>query len=152
MAKKIKEQKRSSPAAVEKKSMLQKWEERLSRSQKTVLLISLLVSLIFSMLLFNIKITELNDDSLYIEGAYNFAQNIRQPFTANAPLYPLLLSIPVKFFGINLVSVASHDLGGEIAYLQTGVDSYQVTYKHYREHIRDIQKWLVANAANSKNS
>ena len=26
------------------------------------------------------------------------------------------------------------------------------TYKHYREHIRDIQKWLVANAANSKNS
>ena len=26
------------------------------------------------------------------------------------------------------------------------------TYKHYREHIRDIHKWLVANAANSKNS
>jgi hypothetical protein len=26
------------------------------------------------------------------------------------------------------------------------------TYKHYREHIRDIRKWLVANAANSKNS
>jgi hypothetical protein len=26
------------------------------------------------------------------------------------------------------------------------------TYKHYREHIRDIEKWLVANAANSKNS
>ena len=26
------------------------------------------------------------------------------------------------------------------------------TYIQYREHIRDIQKWLVANAANSKNS
>jgi hypothetical protein len=26
------------------------------------------------------------------------------------------------------------------------------TYKHYREHIRDIRKWLVTNAANSKNS
>lgn len=26
------------------------------------------------------------------------------------------------------------------------------TYKHYREHIRDIRKWLVANAANSRNT
>ncbi len=26
------------------------------------------------------------------------------------------------------------------------------TYKHYREHIRDIKKWLAVNAANSKNS
>ena len=26
------------------------------------------------------------------------------------------------------------------------------TYKHYREHIRDIRRWLVENAANSRNS
>ena len=26
------------------------------------------------------------------------------------------------------------------------------TYKHYREHIRDIKRWLAVNAANSKNS
>ena len=26
------------------------------------------------------------------------------------------------------------------------------TYKHYREHIRDIKHWLAVNAANSKNS
>jgi|SRR5829696_1375241 len=26
------------------------------------------------------------------------------------------------------------------------------TYKHYREHLRDIKKWLAVNAANSKNS
>ena len=26
------------------------------------------------------------------------------------------------------------------------------TYKHYREHIRDIRRWLAVNAANSKNS
>jgi hypothetical protein len=26
------------------------------------------------------------------------------------------------------------------------------TYKHYREHIRDITRWLAVNAANSKNS
>ena len=26
------------------------------------------------------------------------------------------------------------------------------TYKHYREHIRDIKRWLAMNAANSKNS
>lgn len=26
------------------------------------------------------------------------------------------------------------------------------TYKHYREHIHDIRKWLIVNAANSRNS
>ena len=26
------------------------------------------------------------------------------------------------------------------------------TYKHYREHIRDIKRWLAVNATNSKNS
>lgn len=26
------------------------------------------------------------------------------------------------------------------------------TYKHYREHIRDIKRWLAVNAANAKNS
>lgn len=26
------------------------------------------------------------------------------------------------------------------------------TYKHYREHIRDIKRWLAVNAANSRNS
>ncbi len=26
------------------------------------------------------------------------------------------------------------------------------TYKHYREHIRDIRRWLAVNAADSKNS
>lgn len=26
------------------------------------------------------------------------------------------------------------------------------TYKHYREHIRDIKRWLAVNAADSKNS
>lgn len=26
------------------------------------------------------------------------------------------------------------------------------TYKHYREHIRDIRRWLIINAANPKNS
>ncbi|MBK0403986.1 T9SS type A sorting domain-containing protein [Adhaeribacter sp. BT258] len=45
-------------------------------------------------------------------------------------LIPLLAFF---FLGTSLVSVASHDLGGEIAYLQTGTDSYQVTYKHYRD-------------------
>ena len=40
-------------------------------------------------------------------------------------------------------TINSHNLYARIA---------NNTYKHYREHIRDIQKWLVANAANSKNS
>jgi hypothetical protein len=39
--------------------------------------------------------------------------------------------------------IASHHLYERIA---------NNTYKHYRDHIRDIRKWLVENAANSRNS
>lgn len=88
-------------------SLFDRWEERFDKNQNKWLLASLLISLLFSVLLFDIKISDLNDDSLYIEGGYNLAQDINHEFTANAPLYPLILSIPIKFFGINLVILKS---------------------------------------------
>lgn len=61
------------------------------------------VSFIFSLLLFDVKISEGGDDATYIEAAYNYANDFfNYHFTYNAPLYPMLLSIPVKIFGINL--------------------------------------------------
>ncbi|MEO5571870.1 MAG: glycosyltransferase family 39 protein [Bacteroidia bacterium] len=78
-----------------------------SEHQKVILPVVLLTSFLFSLLLFDVKISEANDDSLYIEGGYNFAQDIHHAFTANAPLYPLLLSIPIKLFGLHLVLLKS---------------------------------------------
>jgi hypothetical protein len=85
------------------KTILLGLEDNLASHQKAIFFIILIVSFLFSLLLFDVKISEANDDSLYIEGAYNFAHDIHHAFTANAPLYPLLLSIPVKLFGIHLV-------------------------------------------------
>ncbi|MFC5271865.1 T9SS type A sorting domain-containing protein [Adhaeribacter terreus] len=45
-------------------------------------------------------------------------------------LIPLLAFI---IFGASPALFASHDLGSEISYLQTASNSYQVTYKHYRD-------------------
>lgn len=86
-----------------KSTLLENIESALVRSQKILLPLILVISFLFSMLLFDVKISDANDDSLYIEGGYNFAKDIHHAFTANAPLYPLLLSIPIKFFGINLI-------------------------------------------------
>lgn len=61
------------------------------------------VSFIFSMLLFNIRISEGGDDSTYIEAGYNYAKDFfNYHFNFNAPLYPMFLSLPIKLFGINL--------------------------------------------------
>jgi len=61
---------------------------------------------LYTLLLFNAKISEANDDALYIEAAYNYSKNFTTYFfTANAPLYPMLLSIPVSLFGLNLIAL-----------------------------------------------
>jgi hypothetical protein len=99
--------KKTTVAKESKKSLLDSLENSLSKNQKIILPVVLLVSFLFSLLLFDVKISEANDDSLYIEGGYNFAQDINNAFTANAPLYPLLLSIPIKLFGINLILLKS---------------------------------------------
>ena len=45
-------------------------------------------------------------------------------------ILPLLVFF---ILGASLRSFASHELGGEISYLQTTTDTYQVTYKQYRD-------------------
>ncbi len=87
--------------------ILQQLENWFAAHQRIILPVSLVVSFIFSLLLFDVKISYSNDDSLYIEGAFNFSQDIHHAFTENAPLYPLLLSIPVKIWGINVILLKS---------------------------------------------
>jgi hypothetical protein len=59
---------------------------------------------IFTILMFDIKISEGNDDSMYIEAGYRYARNFTgYYYTANAPLYPMLLGVVTMFTGINLI-------------------------------------------------
>ncbi len=54
--------------------------------------------------LFEMKIGLANDDALYIEGGVKYARNFfGYFFTANAPLYPMLLGLFIAVFGSNLL-------------------------------------------------
>lgn len=62
------------------------------------------LSLLFSLLMFNAKISIGHDDALYIEAAKEYADNFFGYFyTANAPLYMILMSLPIKLWGVNVI-------------------------------------------------
>ena len=62
--------------------------------------------LFYTIMLFNARISEANDDSVYIEAAYKYSQHFFSYFyTANAPLYPMILSLPVHIFGVNIIAL-----------------------------------------------
>jgi len=82
---------------------LQRLENFLSRNQKPLIFLTLLLSLLLALFLFDIKISEGNDDSMYIEGGFSFSRDFTGFYTANAPLYPMFLSIFIKFFGVKLI-------------------------------------------------
>lgn len=94
--------KKAAQAGVQNKTLAEKLESWLEKRSKSLLIITLGISLIFSFLMFDIKMSEGNDDSEYIEGAYKFARNAESYFNSKAPLYPIILSVPVKFFGIKI--------------------------------------------------
>ena len=80
------------------------------------------LSLLFSILFFNARISEAHDDALYIEAGWRYVNEFPQYFyTQNAPLYPLFLGLLTKFFGTNLIifkifSIAFNVLGFVLFY------------------------------------
>ena len=70
---------------------------------KILLPLIILLSAVFTFLLYDLKISEAHDDALYIESAYKFSQNFWGYYTANAPFYPIFLSFFIDVFGFNIV-------------------------------------------------
>ncbi len=60
------------------------------------------ISLLVSLLLFEVKVSLGGDDSAYINRAYNFIHNGVFP-TFQGALYPIVLSIPVGIFGLKVI-------------------------------------------------
>lgn len=87
----------------EKDGLFEYLEKWFSKNKYFILAIIGVISLVFAFFLFNLKISEANDDALYTEAAFRFSKNFFGFYTGYAPLYPMLLSILVKIFGINLV-------------------------------------------------
>ena len=86
-----------------KYSLFQKLDNFFSEYNKVFLISSLLLAILFSLFLFDVKMSTSNDDSMYIESAYNFAEDQHNFPAANAPLYPIFLSIPIMIFGLNVI-------------------------------------------------
>ncbi len=64
----------------------------------------LLLSTLFSLLLFDSKVSEGGDDSSYIQRAWSFLHEHTFPYF-QGPAYPVFLSVFVKMFGLNVIAL-----------------------------------------------
>ncbi len=82
---------------------------------------------LFSFLFFNARVSITGDDSTYITRAINFWQSGKFP-TYQGPLYPIVLSLFVGMFGMNLILLKLTSFG----FLLTGV---LVFYKSFKKRV-----------------
>ena len=86
------------------KKLFERIEEWMNVRSTSIFLTASILCLLFSLLLFNVRISEGGDDSTYIQVGYNYSKNFfGYFFTFNAPLYPMFLALPVSIFGVKLI-------------------------------------------------
>jgi len=79
-----------------------KWENFFEKYLNIVFYISLSLTVILGIYLFDVKIHEGGDDSNYIEMAYNFLKGKSFP-SWHGEFYSILMSLPILIFGLNVV-------------------------------------------------
>lgn len=87
-------------------SLFDTLENHFEKNQKPYLLLILGLALVLSFVCFDAKISLANDDALYIESGAKYAKDFfakESFYLANAPLYPTLLGLIIKIFGVNLI-------------------------------------------------
>ena len=82
-------------------SLFEKIEYFFERNPKVLMYVPLILTLIFGILLFNLRLDEGGDDSAYINRASDFLQDGKFP-SFQGPIYPLFLSTLIIIFGIKL--------------------------------------------------
>lgn len=86
------------------KTLFEKIEVWGANNEKKLLFSFLALSLFFSFMLFNARISEAHDDALYLEGGWRYVNEFPNYFyTQNAPLYVLFLGLLTKLFGFKLL-------------------------------------------------
>lgn len=83
-------------------SLLDKLNAFFETRKSLILWMSLVLTAIFGLLLFEPKVSIGGDDSMYINRAYNFIYKSTFP-TFQGPLYPIFLGIIIYFFGTKLL-------------------------------------------------
>jgi hypothetical protein len=84
--------------------LTQRMDAWLEAKDKTLFPFFCVLTILFSLLLFNARVSEGGDDATYIKAGYDYSKNFTTYyFSFNAPGYPMFLSIPIKLFGLNLL-------------------------------------------------
>ncbi|HEY0030442.1 MAG TPA: hypothetical protein VGC65_06770 [Bacteroidia bacterium] len=89
------------PAKMDLLDRLNSW---LEKHEKKVFYSLLFLSTLFSLLMFDSKVSDGGDDSSYIERAWSFIHEGKYPYF-QGPGYPVALSFFVKLFGLNVVAL-----------------------------------------------
>ncbi len=95
----VKTQKNKS--VVQENDLLSIFDRFFEKRSETIFWITLLITLLFGLLLFDLKVSRGGDDSTYIIRASDLIHDFKFP-SFQGPLYPMILSIFVAFLGINL--------------------------------------------------
>jgi hypothetical protein len=85
----------------QKEDFLDRINNGLSKRDNVIFIILFFCNIIFAFLLFNFKVHEGGDDSAYILRAFRFVNDLQFP-SFQGPLYPIVLSLFVWIFGINI--------------------------------------------------
>ncbi|MDF2435971.1 MAG: hypothetical protein K0Q95_347 [Bacteroidota bacterium] len=94
--------KREAETVINKKGLFVRIEEWFQKHDKKVFYSLLFLTTLFSLLLFDSKVSEGGDDSSYIQRAWSLLHEGVFPYY-QGPGYPIVLSLIVKFFGLNVI-------------------------------------------------
>jgi hypothetical protein len=124
--------KASKSPALQTTGLLDKLENHFSKRKRIYLFLCLLTALIFSLLLFNINVTDAADDSTYIEAGYKYATDFfNYYYTSSAPLYCMFLALPIAIFGVNLVILKLFS----VAFFVLGIYCFYIALKDRVQYI-----------------
>jgi len=83
------------------KTSISKLDDYFSKHEKTIIVLSCILTSILGILLFDMTVSRGGDDSTYLVKAFNFVHKFEYP-SFQGPLYPILLSPVIIIFGLNL--------------------------------------------------
>jgi hypothetical protein len=96
--------KKESVRTVSKQDLFDRLNNWFEKHDKKVFYTLLFLSTLFSLLLFDSKVSDGGDDSSYIERAWSLLKDGKFPYY-QGPGYPIFLSFFVKMFGLNVIAL-----------------------------------------------
>ncbi|HEX8516420.1 MAG TPA: hypothetical protein VF868_09500 [Bacteroidia bacterium] len=95
---------KAEPVVIPTAGLLVRAEDWFMKNDRIIFFVLLFLSTLFSLLLFDAKVSEGGDDSGYIERAWSLLYDGKFPYY-QGPGYPIMLSLIIKLFGLNVIAL-----------------------------------------------